>query len=268
MIMYETFFEMKNTPFVNAIPVDALYISEKHKEILGRLGYVAGGNRFAVVTAGVGVGKSTLIRKFAQTLSPEKYTVLYLSDSQLTPRWFYKGLLDQLGIEAKFYRGDAKRQLQKHLKIIREVHHRNVIVIIDEAHLLERETLEEVRFVLNTEMDSLSPMALVLAGQNELWDKLRMQLYAAIRGRIDIKCELAAMDRADLGEYVKAHLAYADGKDEIFTDAALDELHRYSAGSARAVNKAATHCLMYAFQRAKRLIDDGMVKTVIEAELP
>jgi len=115
---------------------------------------------------------------------------------------------------------------------------------------------------------TVSLMALVLVGQNELWDKLRMQLYAAIRGRIDIKCELAAMDRADLGEYVKAHLAYGGGKDEIFTDAALDELHRYSAGSARAVNKAATHCLMYAFQRSKRLIDDVMVKTVIEAELP
>jgi type II secretory pathway predicted ATPase ExeA len=105
-------------------------------------------------------------------------------------------------------------------------------------------------------------------GQNELWDKLRMQLYAAIRGRIDIKCELPGMDRADLVAYMKAHLSYAGGKDEIFTDAALDELHRYSAGAARVVNKAATHCLIYAAQRAKKLIDDTMVKTVIEAELP
>jgi type II secretory pathway predicted ATPase ExeA len=266
--MYEEFFEMKQTPFVNTIPVSALHLSEAHREILGRLSYVAQGNRFAVVTASVGVGKSTLIRKFAGSLSPEKFTVLYLSDSQLTPRWFYKGLLYQLGIEAKFYRGDAKRQLQKQLKLIREIHNRNVLVVVDEAHLMDRETFEEVRFVLNTEMDSSSPMALVLVGQNELWDKLRMQLYAAIRGRIDIKCELPAMDRSELSAYMKAHLSYAGGKDEIFTDYALNELHKYSAGSARAVNKAATHCLMYAAQRAKKLIDDTMVKTVIEAELP
>ena len=217
--------------------MDALYISEKHKEILGRLGYVAQGNRFAVVTAGVGVGKSTLIRKFAQSLSSEKYTILYLSDSQLTPRWFYKGLLDQLGVEAKFYRGDAKRQLHKHLNLIREIHRRNIIVIVDEAHLLDRETIEEVRFALNTDMDAANPMSLVLCGQRELWDKLRMQLYAAIRGRIDIKCELPGMDRAELDAYMKAHLIYAGGKDEIFTDAALNELHKYSAGSARAVNQ-------------------------------
>jgi len=266
--MYEEFFEMKHTPFVNAIPVDALCISDKHKEILGRLGFVAQGNRFAVLTAGVGVGKSTLIRKFAHSLNPEKYTLFYLSDSQLTPRWFYKGLLDQLGIEAKFYRGDAKRQLHMQLKIIREIHNRNIVVVVDEAHLLERETLEEVRFVLNTEMDSLSPMALILVAQNELWDKLRMQQNAAIRGRIDIKCELPGMDRADLDAYMDAHLAYADGKTEIFTESALNEVHKYSAGSARAVNKAATHCLMYAAQRAKKLIDDAMVKTVIDAELP
>jgi len=266
--MYEEFFAMNHTPFVNTIPVDALYISDKHAEILGRLSFVAEGNRFAVVTASVGVGKSTLIRKFANTLSPEKFTVLYLSDSQLTPRCFYKGLLDQLGIEAKFYRGDAKRQLHKQLSLIREIHHRNVIVIIDEAHLLDRETLEEVRFVLNTEMDSSSPMALVLVGQNELWDKLRMQLYAAIRGRVDIKCELPGMDRAELDAYMRAHLSYAGSNNEIFTDSALDELHKYSAGSARAVNKAATHCLIHAAQRAKKLIDNDMVKTVIKAELP
>ena len=266
--MYEAFFEMNRTQFVNTIPVEALYISDKHAELLGRLGYVAQGNRFAVLTAGVGVGKSTLIRKFVQSLSPEKYTALYLSDSQLTPRWFYKGLLDQLGIEAKFYRGDAKRQLHKHLKLIRDIHHRKVIVVVDEAHLLDRETFEEVRFMLNTEMDSINPMGLVLVGQNELWDKLKMQLYSAIRGRIDIKCELHGMDRAELNQYMKAHLVYAGGKEEIFTEPAMSVLHKYSAGSARAVNKAATHSLMYAAQHAKKLIDDAMVKTVIEAELP
>jgi type II secretory pathway predicted ATPase ExeA len=266
--MYETFFGMEHTPFVNTIPVDALYLSEKHKEILGRLAYVAQENLFAILSGGVGIGKSTVIRALKHSLSPEKYTVLYISDSQLTPRWFYKGLLDELGIESKFYRGDAKRQLHKQLRIIREIHNRNVIVIVDEVHLMDRETFEEVRFVLNTEMDSCNPMALILVGQSELWDKLRMQQYAAIRGRIDIKCELPGMDRSELDAYMKAHLAYAGGKDEIFTDAAMNELHKYSAGSARAVNKAATHCLMYAAQHAKKLIDDAMVKTVIEAELP
>jgi type II secretory pathway predicted ATPase ExeA len=266
--MFEEFFSMTHTPFTNSIPADSLYLSEKHREILGRLSYVVEGNKFAVLSAAVGMGKSTLIRRFAQSLNKERFTMLYLADSQLTPRWFYKGLLDQLGIESRYYRGDARRQLHGQLKLIRDIHHRGIVVVVDEAHLLERETLEEVRFVLNTEYDSLSPMSLVLVGQSEIWDRLRMQQCAAIRGRIDIKCELTGMDRSEIEPYVAAHLSYAGGRDEIFTESALDELHKYSTGSARAVNKAATHCLMHAAQRAKRLIDGDIVKNVVEAELP
>ena len=119
--MYESFFEMKNTPFVRNIPPEHLYESASIAEALARLEHVADHQQFAVVTSQPGCGKSTLIRKFAAMLPPQKYLVLYLSDSKLTPRWFYKGLLDQLGIDARFYRGDAKRQLQKEIEIIRGV---------------------------------------------------------------------------------------------------------------------------------------------------
>ena len=71
----------------------------------------------------------------------EEYLFLYLSDSKLTPRWFYKGMLDQLGIESKFYKGDAKRQLQKEVEIIRGVQGKKVVCILDEAHLLEKENI-------------------------------------------------------------------------------------------------------------------------------
>jgi len=266
--MYEAFFDMKNPPFVNGIPHDVLYQSNMLNETLGRLDYVAENRLFAVVTGDVGCGKTTSIRKFTASLDADRNTVLYLSDSKLTPRWFYKGLLDQLGIDSKFYRGDAKRQLHQQLEIIRGVYQKNVITIVDEAHLLAKETLEEIRFLLNYKMDSMNPMALILVGQNELWDKLKLQCYAAIRQRIDIKCELPQYDRAQSGEYIQAHLRYAAGTQDIFTDKALDEIYRYSAGSARAINKVCTHSLMYASQRAKKLIDDHMVRTVIAGELP
>lgn len=114
-------------------------------DCLGRLAYVADRQLFAVVTADAGCGKSTLIRKFSASLPKEKYIFLYLSDSKLTPRWFYKGLLDQLGLESRFYRGDAKWQLQKEIEIIRGVHGQKVVCVFDEAHLLEKETIEEFR---------------------------------------------------------------------------------------------------------------------------
>lgn len=75
-----------------------------------------------------------MIRRFTDQLDSSKFQVLYLSDSKLTPRHFYKGMLEQLGCEAKFYRGDAKRQLHREIELMRGVHGVHPVVIVDEAH--------------------------------------------------------------------------------------------------------------------------------------
>ena len=265
--MYETFFQMEHTPFSRNTPVAELYESPAMADTLGRLAYAADRQLFAVVTADAGCGKSTLIRRFVTSLPKEEYLFLYLSDSKLTPRWFYKGMLDQLGIESKFYRGDAKRQLQKEVEIIRGVQKKKVVCILDEAHLLEKEIIEEFRFLLNYRFDSISPMALVLVGQTELWDKLRMQRYAAVRQRIDINCVLPHLDRAETERYIQSHLAYAGGRQDIFTDKALDDIYKESTGIPRRVNRICEKSLMYASQQGKRLIDEHLVRYIIEHEM-
>ena len=133
--MYESFFGMEHTPFARDVPPESLYESENVSDILGRLAYVADRQLFAVLTADAGCGKSTLIRKFTASLNSEEYIMLYLSDSKLTPRWFYKGLLDQIGIEAKFYRGDAKRQLQRYAAIRQRIDMNCVIHHLDRAEV-------------------------------------------------------------------------------------------------------------------------------------
>jgi type II secretory pathway predicted ATPase ExeA len=150
---------------------------------------------------------------------------------------------------------------------MRGIQHLQPVVIVDEAHLLDREMLEEVRFLLNFKMDSQSPMALILVGQSELWNKLHMQSYTAIRQRIDIQCKLNHYDRAQTGEYVKTHLSYAGAEHDIFSDQAIDEIFRFSGGAARLVNKVCTHCLIFGAQNGRRIIDDHMVKLVIQGEL-
>lgn len=75
----------------------------------------------------------------------------------------------------RFYSGDSKCQLQQEIEIIRGVQQKQVVCIFDEAHLQEKETLEEFRFLLNYRFDSMSPMAVVLVGQTELWEnKLKL----------------------------------------------------------------------------------------------
>ncbi|MPM86992.1 hypothetical protein SDC9_134085 [bioreactor metagenome] len=144
---------------------------------------------------------------------------------------------------------------------------KRIVFIVDEAHLLDKEMLEEVRFLLNFKMDAESPMTLILVGQSELWDKLQLQAYAAIRQRIDLQCKLPHLDRSQVGEYIQRHLAYAGADHDIFTDSAVDEIFKFSSGTARLINKVCTHCLLYGAQNGKRIIDDHMVKLVIQGEL-
>ena len=241
--MYEEFFELMHTPFTRDIPADRLYSSRQIEDALGRLTYVADRQLFAVVTADPGCGKSTLIRMFESRLPKDKYMLLYLSDSKLTPRWLYAGLLDQMGLEARFYRGDSKR-------------------------LLGTETLEEFRFLLNYSFDSASPMSLILVGQIELWDqKLRLQSYAAIRQRIAMNIVLNRLDRAETGKYIAAHMAYAGVKQDLFTSGAEDEIFKVSAGIPRMINRICEKTLMYAYQQQKRLIDEHMVRFVADHEM-
>ena len=86
--MYEPFYGLSHTPFSRDIPTDKLYLSNMLDETLGRLEYAAERQLFAVITGDCGTGKTTTIRRFAKTLDPAKYRILYLSDSKLTPRHF------------------------------------------------------------------------------------------------------------------------------------------------------------------------------------
>jgi len=266
--MFENFFGMKYTPFTRNVPPERLYESASTANILGRLGYVADRQLFAVLTSDAGCGKSTIIRKFADSLSRDEYILLYLSDSKLTPSWLYKGMLRQLGLEPKFYRSEAKDQLQNEIRRIRENDKKKIVCVLDEAHLLDKETLEEFRFLLNFEFDSTSPMALILVGQTELWvEKLRLQRYAAIRQRIDVNCVIPHLDRAETERYVRSHLEYAEGPTEIFTMKALDVIAKESSGIPRVINRICEKSLMYAFQLQRKLVDDYMVNFVLEHEI-
>lgn len=265
--MFETFYGFTHAPFTRDIPTEELYRSIMLDETISRLNYAAERMLFAVLTGDSGTGKTTAVRTFTDALDTGHFMVMYLADSKLTPRHFYKGLLEQLGCEAKFYRGDAKRQLHREIELMKGIHALKPVVIVDEAHLLDKEMLEEVRFLLNFKMDSQSPMALILVGQNELWERLQLQSYAAIRQRIDLQCKLVHLDRAQTGEYVKRHLAYAGAGGDIFSEGAVDEVFRFSSGAARLINKVCTHCLIYGAQNGNKIIDDHMVKRVIQGEL-
>jgi len=262
------YYEFKQMPFDKTISPENLYLTDIHEEAISRMDYAIQGTRFAVLTGDSGSGKSTLLRYLVENIDKNKYPVYYISDSDLTPRNFYWEILNQMGCTTKkFYRGDAKRQTHKEIWQLVGEKNKTPVIIVDEAHLLNREMLEEIRFLLNFKMDSYSPLSLILAGQSELRDTLSKQVYDAISQRVQVRYHLQPLERKETEAYVGKHLENAGRSGELFSDLALDIIHEYTGGIARKINNVCTAGLMYAMSQKKRIIDDHMISHVIEMEL-
>jgi len=264
--MFEPFYEMTATPFTRGIPREALYMPSELTEVSNRLLYTVDRQLFAVVTGDCGTGKTTIIRSFKESLDKDKYKFLYISDSKLTPRNFYRLLLEQMGFIPKHHRSDAKRQLHREIELLKAIQGILPVCVCDEAHLMSREMLEEIRFLLNTRFDSVSPLGLILVGQSELMHKLKLQAYTAIRQRIDVQSVLNHYDRSQTGAYIRSHLAYAGITNELFTEAAIDKIFQYSTGTARLIDKVCTSLLLYGSQSRLRLLDDHATQLVLDCE--
>lgn len=241
------------------------YIARQLKSSLSRLGITT---RPALIGCTVGIAYDPMV--------PEILTVSYHGMEPFTARPLKIGAFcdknPSLPVSMQPKEAESSRLLdalekKKEVEIIRGVQKKKVVCILDEAHLLEKETIEEFRFLLNYRFDSMSPMALILAGQTELWDKLRLQRYAAVRQRIDINCVLPHFDRAETEKYILSHLVYAGGRQDIFTDRALDDIYKESTGIPRRINRICEKSLMYASQQGKRLIDEHLVRYIIEHEM-
>ena len=263
---YEEYFGLVATPFGRDIPVTELVKSRQWNELVSRLVHVARNSGFGIFTGETGTGKTTALRRMVAELDKNRYRILYVYDSDLTPRNFYVETLHQLGHNPRFYRGDVKRQLTKALNEITQGGLFPVIAI-DEAHLLSNEMLEEIRFLLNMEMDSKCACSLLLVGQTELRSKLKLQIHKAIEGRIDMRYHLEGMNYEETAIYVRRNLERVKCTREIFTESALKVIYDYSGGTARKINKAAQASLMAAASQEKQLIDDYLVKEVIMSEL-
>ncbi len=137
---------------------------------------------------------------------------------------------------------------------------KQVVLIIDEAHLLDAECLEGIRCLSNIGMDQAAPFCLLLLGQPTLRRRLRQGTFAALDQRIAVRYAITGLGAAETTSYVRHHLALAGRSDTLFSDYALALIHEVSRGLPRQVNNLAVGSLIAAFSAKKAIVDESAVR--------
>jgi type II secretory pathway predicted ATPase ExeA len=140
---------------------------------------------------------------------------------------------------------------------------RYVLLIVDEAHLLPPAIFDQLRFLLNDEMDSASPLTLVLLGQPDLAHRLRFAPYEALDQRISVRFHLRPFDLEETAGYVKHHLRVAGFQGQLFSDSFVAAVYDQTKGVARKINNLCRNALLLGVTEDKRILDETDLKRVL-----
>jgi type II secretory pathway predicted ATPase ExeA len=259
-------FGFSRMPFSKTIPAAKLCERASHQEAVARIRFCIGESLLGVITGEVGVGKTVALRAATTQLDPTAHHVIYVATPTFGARGLYLTIVHALGARPRAQKAELIAQAQTLLAAEEHERRRRVVFIIDEAHLLAPDQLEELRLLTNAEMDSQSPFALLLVGQPTLARQLRLGVFAALDQRIATRYQLAPMDLAESAQYLRHHLALVGRTDPLIADDAIARLHKASLGLPRALNNVAVAALIAAATAGKALVDDDCAKKAV-AEL-
>lgn len=268
--MYLQYFKMNEMPFALLPDTSFFYESNSYKEALNvLLVAIRSGEGFVKVTGEVGTGKTMLCRKLLNTLDDEDFITVYIPNPFLAPNQLRMALADELGVDYKddmsndisSYRlmSDITKKLMEHNNAGKKV-----IVCLDEVQAMPVETLEALRLFSNIETEKSKLMQIILFGQPELDERLQNSCNRQLKQRITFSYKLEAVDRKSLTGYINHRLRIAGyGEGELFTQKAIDKIHKSSKGVPRIVNTMCNKSLILAFGQGQKNVVSKHVKQVI-----
>jgi general secretion pathway protein A len=272
--MYLGFYGLRQEPFRLAPDPRFLHLAEPHRNALRSMLEGVGARKgLQVATGPVGTGKTTLLYCLQHILSHEAspqhpLRSAFVVNPTLSQGEFYEALLDELELPKQESKPACLRELHRLLlKASRE--NGNVVVIVDEAHLIAPAMLEEIRLLANLDNYPKSVLQIILCGQPELMVQLRSPELSALRQRVAIYSHLRVLTLAECRSYVaeRLHVAGHSGESP-FMAAAVEEVYRFSGGVPRVINLLCDRTLAIGFrQEMKKVGTDCVVEAAEELNL-
>lgn len=263
--MYNAFFGFQENPF-NLSPDPAfLYRSPQHEEALANLIYgVHSRKGFIVLTGEVGTGKTTMLECLRDYLESQYIEFAFLFNSRVNTEQFFEMIAYDLDLRCSHKSKTEVLFALNHLLIQQANEGRTTVLIVDEAHNLEWDVLEEIRLLGNLENPRLGKLLqIVLAGQPELDRKLDAPNLRQLKQRIVLRCGLAPFQLSEAFEYINSRMRKAGMPDQtVFSDAVIKELHLRSQGIPRLINAICDNLLLTCFAVEKKVSTIEMLDEV------
>lgn len=250
--MYRKHFGLTRHPFEKEISADELYPHAALAELEVRVGHLLELRGIGLITGDSGSGKTTAVRKVVTELHSGLYRVIYVPLSTGNALDLYKSIAWELGLAVERSRAALYRQIRTEVtRLVQEARARPVL-IVDEAHHLRSELLEELRLLTNYAMDGENRLCLLLIGQPELRRRLGVAAHEALSQRIVVRFHVGGLRREELPGYLSHLLRRAGTELPVFEPAAQEAIFQATSGLPRKVNLLAHHALLAAaLARAK-----------------
>ncbi len=262
--MYKEFYDFKDFPFNVTSDPEYFFDSAHHHDAFSHLIYgVRQRKGIMVVTGEIGTGKTTLCRTLLTRLDENIKTALILNPS-FSEIQLLQLILNDFGIK-----GDHKNKLAlinalNEFLLQENELGRNIVLIIDEAQNLKPSQLEQIRLLSNIETEKFKLLQIILVGQPELLDKLKLPSLRQLNQRVAVRYHILPLEKHEIGEYISYRLktarAQTNGTPQVcFTDQAVEAVFLISKGTPRVINIICDRALLAGFTQETYTIDEKII---------
>ena len=257
--MITAYWEMQFNPFSKSESGKYHFESDDFRQATARLKHLCDIKGIGLFTGNPGTGKTFTLKKHADSLNPGLYKLFYAPLSSVTVLEFYRAIAIGLGLSPPYKKIDLFNAIQGRIKSLAKDKRVTPVIIFDEGQYLSAKILNDLKILLNFDMDSDNHAVVILAGQAALATTLSMGAHEALAQRILINYTFTGLSKSEMAEYIVSKLKGCGVSQTIFPENALEALWGCCSGAPRVINSLAENCLRIGAQKGAKLIDAEIV---------
>jgi len=252
-------------PFSKDIPPAEMFQTEALQEAQQCLKAALEGRTSAVVTGDSGCGKTCLLRALEEDLPQGRYRLHYVHNATVNRRDFYRQISIGMGLEPRATFAALHASVSQHIEEMASQHKLRVILVLDEAHMLPIQVLEQLHILMNFQKDSKPWLSILLIGLPDLRETLKRNVLASLTARIPMRIQIPPLDAEQVKLYIRHRMNTAGCRREVFSDDGLLLMSKATGGIMRRLDVLGEQCLNTALKTKSQIVDATVVKKAIQS---